>query len=62
MIKNENEGVLDPFRVYVRIRPFIERELNLSENDNKQMTRSCVLTEDNQVRYIIKEGFSFRSR
>ncbi len=27
MIKNENENLNDPFKVYVRIRPFLEKEI-----------------------------------
>ena len=37
MIRNENEIVNDPFKVYVRIRPILEREINLDKEDEKSL-------------------------
>jgi len=48
MNKNSNDVIVDPFKVYLRIRPFIERELNGDQN------RSALKVENNLVIFIIK--------
>jgi hypothetical protein len=56
MLKNENiDGVLDPFKVFVRVRPLLEREIVYQETINgelKNVTKPAVLVEDNLV-YLI---------
>ncbi len=66
MIKNENENnIIDPFKVYVRVRPLLEREIvsegenssnnlnNMNSNNNnivsKYVNKTAVLVEENKV-------------
>jgi hypothetical protein len=37
MNRNENEIVNDPFKVFVRIRPFLERELIIDKDNEKSI-------------------------
>lgn len=55
MLKNENDGMIDPFKVFVRVRPFLEREINFQETNSgelKNMSKPAVLVEDNLVSFI----------
>jgi hypothetical protein len=49
MIKNENEPGVDPFKVYVRVRPLLEREL--TGEVEKFQHKSAVVVEDNLVKF-----------
>jgi hypothetical protein len=61
MIKNENEieGEIDPFKVYVRVRPLLERELslieatyqenNLNTSGGRIISKNAIIAEDNMV-------------
>lgn len=62
MLKNENDGLIDPFKVYVRVRPFLEREINYQETnvgELKNTSKPAVLVEDNKV-IIQNIKFMFR--
>jgi hypothetical protein len=46
----KEEGVIEPFKVYVRVRPFNEKELEAIEKVNsKKKIKSIVIPEDNLV-------------
>jgi len=67
MIRNENEIVNDPFKVYVRIRPILERENYLDKEDEKSIKdrdkenftyhKNGIKVEDNMVYSIINFHF-----
>lgn len=47
MLKQE-EGVIEPFKVFIRIRPLSEKENELTEKGNyKKKIKSVLLPEDN---------------
>jgi hypothetical protein len=50
MIKNENEIGIDPFKVYVRVRPLNERELAEAE---RHANKSIITVENNLVKITI---------
>jgi hypothetical protein len=49
MIKNENEIVTDPFKVYVRVRPFLEREIAPEGEGKVNPNKNAVVVEDHLV-------------
>jgi hypothetical protein len=59
MIKNDNESSIDPFKVYIRVRPMLEKEITLIDSaynntsiNNKQIiNKHAVIAEDNMVLY-----------
>ena len=48
MNKNENDGI-DPFKVYVRLRPMLEREMYVGEGENRMKAKPTVFPEENAV-------------
>jgi hypothetical protein len=48
MNKNENDGI-DPFKVFVRVRPLLEREIYTGEGENKMKVKPTVFAEENAV-------------
>ncbi len=57
MNKNENEIANDPFKVYLRVRPLLEREL--TGEAEKYQIKSAVTVEDNCVRIKISMKITF---
>jgi len=61
MIKNDNDNSsADPFKVYIRVRPFLEKELisdgdNSSNNlnNNNRSLKAAVVTDENMV-YVVE--------
>lgn len=56
-MKDLNKEAVEPFKVYIRIRPFLERELKQisainQENPNKPIDKATLSVENNTVRTI----------
>jgi hypothetical protein len=52
MIKNDNEMNIDPFKVFIRVRPLLDREIISDVEGGRGSVKPVVGVEDNLV--IIK--------
>lgn len=57
-MKDANKNTVEPFKVYIRIRPLLERELKQiasinQENANKQIDKSTLAVENNTVSLLL---------
>lgn len=61
-MKDANKNTVEPFKVYIRIRPLLERELKQiasinQENANKQIDKSTLAVENNTVSLLLLSCF-----